>query len=165
MSKPSMRVFRQWEGISLQQYYTAQDYEDERLERETAHEAMKGRLARESKLFVGMKPWRICECCGVWLLPGNETGRHLEADEVVQGLEQHRTKSELVKPWPKAVSISQIAWAKRQLQYLDAGGKVDQPREALVALAETDPTGLPERAADKKAVKPKSTPKRKAKEA
>jgi hypothetical protein len=53
----------------------------------------------------------------------------------------------------KAVSVAQIEWAKRQLQYLDAGGKVDQPREALVALAQTDPTGLPERAAGKKVAK------------
>jgi hypothetical protein len=66
-----------------------------------------------------------------------------------------------VKPaWKKAVSVAQIEWAKRQLQYLDAGGKVDQPREALVALAETDPTGLPGRAADKKAVKPKAVTRR-----
>jgi hypothetical protein len=161
MSRPSMRVFHQWEGVSLRQYYTAQDYEDQRQEREAAHEAMKGRLARESRLFVGMTPWRRCPCrCGVWLLPGNETGRHLEADEVVQGLEQYRPKSEAAKAWPRAVSIAQIAWAKRQLQYLDAGGKVDQPREALVALAETEPTGLPERAAKKKSVK---KPARKAK--
>jgi hypothetical protein len=55
------------------------------------------------------------------------------------------------RQWRKAVSIAQIEWAKGQLQCLDAGGKVDQPREALVALAETDPAGLPERAADKKA--------------
>lgn len=95
MSKPSMRVFRQWEGISLRQYYTATDYEDGRLELAAAHEAMKGRLARESRLFVGMKPWRVCNCgCNVWLLPGNEQGRHLEADEVVQGLEQYLPKSE-----------------------------------------------------------------------
>jgi hypothetical protein len=59
-------------------------------------------------------------------------------------------KAKPTKVWPKAVSMAQLAWARRQLQYLDAGGKVDQPREALVALAETDPTGLPERAADKK---------------
>jgi hypothetical protein len=60
MSKPSMRVYHQWEGISLRQYSTAQDYEEERQERAEAHEAMKGRMARESKLFEGMKPWRIC---------------------------------------------------------------------------------------------------------
>jgi hypothetical protein len=58
--------------------------------------------------------------------------------------------------------VAQIEWATRQLQYLDAGGKVDQPREALVALAETDSTGLPERAADKRPVK---RPTKKAKEA
>ena len=68
-----------------------------------------------------------------------------------------------VKPaWKKAVSIAQIEWAKRQLRCLDAGGKVDQPRGVLVALAETNPTGLPERAADKRSVK---RPTKKAKEA
>jgi hypothetical protein len=154
MSKPSMRVFHQWEGISPRQYDTAHDHEDGRRARVEAHEAMNGRMAPESKLFEGMKTWRICRCgCGVWLLPGNETGQHLEADEVAQGLEQYRPKSEPVKTWPKAVSVAQIEWAKHQLQYLDAGGKVDQPREALVALAETDPTGLPQRAADKRPVK------------
>jgi hypothetical protein len=86
-----MRVFHQWEGISLRQYDTAQDHEDERRARVEAQEAMKGRLARESKLFQGAKLWHICACgCQVWLLPGNETGRHLDADEVVQGLEQYR---------------------------------------------------------------------------
>jgi hypothetical protein len=54
----------------------------------------------------------------------------------------------------KAVSVAQIEWARRQLQCLDAGGKVDQLREALVVLAATDPTGLPERAANKKAATP-----------
>jgi hypothetical protein len=158
-----MRVFRQWEGLSLRQYDTAQDYEDERQARVEAQEAMKGRMARESKLFEGMKPWRICRCgCEVWLLPGNETGRHLEADEGAQGLEQYRPKSEPTKAWPKAVSVAQIEGAKRQLQYLDAGGKGDQPREALVALAETEPTGLPERATDKKLAK---KPDKKAREA
>jgi hypothetical protein len=63
------------------------------------------------------------------------------------------------RQWPKAVSIAQIAWAKRQLQYLDAGGPVDMPREALAALAETDPTGLPERAADRKKATKSTTKK------
>ena len=71
----------------------------------------------------------------------------------MQDPEPESSQPEPVKVWPKAVSVAQIAWAKRQLQYLDAGGSVDTPREALVALAETDPTGLPERAADKKATK------------
>jgi hypothetical protein len=76
-------------------------------------------------------------------------------------------KAEAAKAWPKAVSVAQLTWARRQLQYLDAGGKVDQPREALVALAETDPTGLPERATDKKkppkkAIKPVKRPTKQA---
>jgi hypothetical protein len=36
-------------------------YEEKReMENAEAHEAMKGRMAREGKLFEGMKPWRIC---------------------------------------------------------------------------------------------------------
>jgi hypothetical protein len=63
------------------------------------------------------------------------------------------------RQWPKAVSIAQAEWAKRQLQYFDAGGKIDQPRGALEALATTDPEGLPSRASDlHKPAKPTAKP-------
>jgi hypothetical protein len=133
-------------------------------------------LRTSTALFGEPLRQRLCPCgCGVTLMRGMV--RHPEMDEdylehwewiyqCAQGeIPVAEPTIERAKTWPKAVSIAQREWAKRQLQYLDAGGKVDQPREALVALAETDPTGLPERAADKKAVKPKSTPKRRAKEA
>jgi hypothetical protein len=107
---------------------------------------------RESNLTTAPK-YRLCPCeCGVVLLWSNH-GHHA----LVQDPEP-----EPVKSWLKAVSIAQIKLAKRQLQYLDAGGKVDQPWEALVALAQTDPTGLPERAVDKKATQ---KPAKKAREA
>ena len=106
------------------------------------------RLTRESNITTAPK-YRPCpDGCGIVLLWSNP-GHH----SLVQDPEPESSQPEPVKVWPKAVSVAQIAWAKRQLQYLDAGGSVDTPREALVALAETDPTGLPERAADKKATK------------
>jgi len=117
------------------------------------------RLIRESNITTAPK-YRPCpDGCGIVLLWSNP-GHH----SLVQDPEPESSQPEPVKVWPKAVSVAQIAWAKRQLQCLDAGGKVDQPREALVALAETVPTGLPERAADKKSTKAKPTAK-KAKEA
>jgi hypothetical protein len=101
------------------------------------------RLPRESNLTPAPK-YRMCPCeCGVVLLWSNH-GHHA----LVQDPEP-----EPVKSWPKAVSIAQSEWAKRQLQYLDAGGTIDQPRKALVVLAKMEPTGLPERAASKKAAK------------
>jgi hypothetical protein len=96
------------------------------------------RLARESNLTTAPK-YRLCPCqCGIVLMWSN-AGHH----SLVQAPEP-----EPVKTWPRAVSVAQIEWAKRQLQYLDAGGKIDQPREALESLATTDPEGLPFRASD-----------------
>ena len=172
MSKPAMRVFHQWEGISLRQYYTATDYEDERLEREAAHEAMKGRLARESRLFVGMKPWRVCNCgCNVWLLPGNERGRHLEAGEVVQGIEQYALKSETTassdwmeepvaeeSPAPSlrpAASVAQVRWARDMVAQVPGKTQEQVSREnhtsweQLQHWARSSTDGLPKRATKK----------------
>jgi hypothetical protein len=175
MSKPSMRVFHQWEGISLRQYYTATDYEDERLESEAAHEAMKGRMTRESKLFVGMKPWRICKCgCGVWLLLRNETGRHLEADEVVRGLEQYLPKDAddfmqapveaLLRP---AVSVAQVMWARDMVAQYPRKSQEQIAREnhtsweQLQHWARSSTEGLPERASKREPAK-QAKPKAKA---
>ena len=106
------------------------------------------RLTRESNITTAPK-YRPCpDGCGIVLLWSNP-GHH----SLVQDPEPEPSEPKAPKAWPQAVSLAQIAWAKRQLQYLDADGTMDMPREALVALAETDPTGLPERAADKKATK------------
>jgi hypothetical protein len=111
------------------------------------------RLTRESNITTAPK-YRPCpDGCGIVLLWSNP-GHH----SLVQDPEPEPSEPKAPKAWPQAVSLAQMAWAKRQLQYLDAGGTVDMPREALVALAETDPTGLRERAADKKATK--TTPRK-----
>jgi hypothetical protein len=142
-------------------------------------------LRNTTALFGEPPRQRLCPCqCGVTLMRG--MSRHPEMDAAYEEQWEFTyqcargeipgvaPKAEPAKAWAKAVSIAQLTWARRQLQYLDAGGKVDQPREALVALAETDPIGLPERAAKKapppkaptkKATTPKAALKAKAKEA
>ena len=59
----------------------------------------------------------------------------------------------------KGVSKAQVHWARDQLLSLANGGATSEPPHALLALAFTKLEGLPERVADKKAVKPKATRK------
>jgi hypothetical protein len=134
-------------------------------------------LSNTTALFGEPLRQRLCPCrCGVTLMRGMVRHPEMDADyeeqweftyECARGdtAEAEPKPAPKACPWPKAVSIAQIEWVKRQLQYLDAGGRVDQPREVLVALAETDPTGLPERSADRKATNAKAAAKSKVREA
>jgi hypothetical protein len=153
MSKPALELVRQETKWFQPNRPEVKEFWRQRGQ-EAKDEGVRSKLVRESSLTTAPK-YRLCPChCGLVLLWSNQ-GFHPSPEDLEPELtsgeaapEPQRESEPKPITLPKAVSLAQIAWAQRQLDYLNAGGSVETPREALEALANTSPEGLPYRVAD-----------------